>query len=195
MLLFPDVPAMYYPHESWDTKWILWNGPEAEALCELGYLCPAKPVIKDFPSMLYYHSELLSIIQREDIGAALARKNIVISLVGELFKAANASIDVNYGLMEKAVEYINSSLGNDLTVENLAARFNLSATHFRRLFKAFAGMSPKEYMLSSKINRAKKLLLDGRPIKEISDELGFCDVFHFMRTFKKIAGINPGQFH
>jgi AraC-like DNA-binding protein len=194
MLLFPDVPAMYYPDESWNVKWILWNGPEANLLRELEYISPSKPLVKNCPAMTEFHSELTSIIQREDMSAILERKNIIISLVKELYKAANRKDKANDNLMEKAVNYIKSNTDKDLSVNTLAADFNLSSTHFRRLFKAYAGMSPKEYMLSNKITRAKKELTEGRSIKEISDELGFCDVFHFMRTFKKIAGINPGQF-
>ncbi|MHC4874092.1 MAG: AraC family transcriptional regulator [Planctomycetota bacterium] len=194
VLLFPDIPAMYYPDKSWQAKWILWDGPESDSFRELGYLNPEKPVIKSYTRFSEFHTALSKNIAREDLSAALERKNIISSLVQDIFRAVNSTEKGSENSMEDVVKFINTQ-DADLTVEELAEQFNYSCTHFRRLFKAYTGSSPKEYLTSAKINKAKKLLLDGKPIKDIANTLGFCDVFHFMRTFKKVAGVNAGKFN
>ncbi len=197
MLLFPDVPCMYYPDDCWTVKWILWNGPEAALLEKLGFMNRRKPVVRqNCQAMDSAHSLLMEITGREDLMTILERKSIILDLARELCRAGNASAKqkATDKMLEKAISHIDSQESKNLSIKELASISNMSITHFRRLFKAYAGRSPKEYILASKISRAKKCLIEGHSIKEVAEMLGFCDVFHFMRTFKKVAGVNPGSF-
>jgi AraC-like DNA-binding protein len=77
----------------------------------------------------------------------------------------------------------------------LASECNLSPTHFRRIFDKYTGSSPKEFILSMKISKAKQLLSEGKSIKEVAELSGFNDIFYFMRAFKKMSGITAGRFN
>jgi len=56
------------------------------------------------------------------------------------------------------------------------------------------GNTPKEFIISRKISKAKEFLFARIPIKEAADMLGFRDESYFRKVFKKVTGITPGQF-
>ncbi len=69
----------------------------------------------------------------------------------------------------------------------------MSKATFYRLFKRELGISPNDYILTEKMNKAKELLSHpGNKIAAISYELGFSDSNYFIRAFKKIVGITQG---
>jgi AraC-like DNA-binding protein len=70
----------------------------------------------------------------------------------------------------------------------------MSPAHFRRQFKARTGTSPKAFQVAQRITRAKESLAAGRSLKETAARLGFGDVFHFMRLFRRVTGQTAGQF-
>lgn len=70
----------------------------------------------------------------------------------------------------------------------------LSRFHLIRVFKKHTGFSPHAYLEQIRVNRAKELLKSGMPIIETAYELGFVDQSHLTKTFKKFAGMTPGQF-
>jgi iron complex transport system substrate-binding protein len=97
-------------------------------------------------------------------------------------------------LMQQAVTLLHECYNTSLTLNDLAGRLNLSKTHFRRLFHAYTGKSPKEFLVSIRIAEAKHLLLEGMPMKQVAIAVGYEDLFYFMRVFKKNVGIPPGLF-
>jgi len=70
-----------------------------------------------------------------------------------------------------------------------------SRFHFARLFKKTTGVSPWNYALQLKIDKAKELLLStGRSVKEVAGEVGFDDPNYFCRIFRKKTGVPPSRF-
>jgi AraC family transcriptional regulator len=91
--------------------------------------------------------------------------------------------------------YIKSNLQLDLTLVELSAIVQLSPYHFSRLFKKSLGMTPHQYIVQQRIDRAKYLLqFNDARISEIAVQVGFCDQSHLTRGFKQILGITPKQF-
>ena len=64
-----------------------------------------------------------------------------------------------------------------------------------RLFKRFDHLSPYQYLLQLKMNRAAEMLQDpGQRIKDVAHALDFTDPYHFSRVFKRVHGVSPGRF-
>ena len=86
--------------------------------------------------------------------------------------------------------------GNEsFNLESLAAEAGISSRTFRRQFKQRMGLSPRAYLLSQRINRAKQLLTDTtQPIKQIASALGYSDVYFFTRQFKEQTGLPPALY-
>ena len=63
------------------------------------------------------------------------------------------------------------------------------------VFKAYTGMTPYQYCIHAKINRAKEILSSGESsVKEIAWRVGFDDQYYFSRLFKKKTGSSPSQW-
>jgi AraC family transcriptional regulator len=96
------------------------------------------------------------------------------------------------GRLRRTVEYIEENLGSDLGLDELAANVCLSPHYFCSLFRQSTRMTPHQWVLQRRIERAKQLLVEGRKsIVEISAELGFADQSHFGTVFKRLVGTTP----
>ncbi len=62
------------------------------------------------------------------------------------------------------------------------------------MFNAAAGGAPAEYVIMPRVSRAKEYPSGGMSIKETAAMTGFNKLFYFMRNFKKITGVTPGEF-
>lgn len=97
--------------------------------------------------------------------------------------------------LNRARSYIAENLGERFTLDDLARQAGVSRFHFARLFRISTGDSPMAYLLKSRIERAKQmLLLEDRPVCEIAAALGFCDQSHLTRTFRRMTGLTPREF-
>jgi AraC family transcriptional regulator len=96
---------------------------------------------------------------------------------------------------QQVVEYIHEHLSHSLTISELAARAGMSPYHFTRSFKQTIGFSPHQYVLWTRVERAKTLLLQGEgPLSALASRLGFADQSHFTRSFKRFVGVTPQAF-
>ena len=95
--------------------------------------------------------------------------------------------------LQRVKEFIDSHLGEDLTVETLASQACLSPFHFARAFKAATGTAPHRYVTGRRIEYAKSLIAKGRlPLGIIAEMCGFSSQSHLTRCFKRIVGVTPG---
>ncbi|WP_298279930.1 AraC family transcriptional regulator [uncultured Bradyrhizobium sp.] len=93
------------------------------------------------------------------------------------------------------IEFIDQNLTKSITLDDLAGLAGLSSYHFSRKFKADLGMAPHNYVVSRRVERAKRLLKSGRlPLKLVAAECGFTDQSHLNRVFRKFLGVTPNGF-
>jgi len=94
-----------------------------------------------------------------------------------------------------AAMWIAEGSHEDIGLEQAAAEAGLSAFHFLRLFSQVLGVTPHQYLVRSRLRHAARLLADGdRPVTEIALDVGFADLSNFVRTFRRAAGVSPGDF-
>lgn len=97
--------------------------------------------------------------------------------------------------IEDAKFQLSMNLNEKLQLPQLARGLGLSYDAFRKKFRDKLGVSPKEYRIRKKIEKAQELLRDPIPsIEEISHELGYTDLFAFSKQFKKKTGLSPTSF-
>lgn len=93
------------------------------------------------------------------------------------------------------VRYMQQQLSATLTVEDLAKKIGLSPSHFSSLFKQATGMSPLNYFIHLKLQKACLLLYTtDMKIKDVAVAIGYDDPFHFSRLFKKSMDVSPEQY-
>ncbi|MFA6715835.1 MAG: AraC family transcriptional regulator [Victivallaceae bacterium] len=99
------------------------------------------------------------------------------------------------GRFSKARGCIERKLDRKLSLCELASAAGMSPEHFCREFKRAYGEAPLEMRNRLRINAAAKLMrFSDRPIKRIAEELGYSDIYHFSKAFKKQTGSSPGKF-
>ena len=90
---------------------------------------------------------------------------------------------------------MDAHLDSTLRLEAVARAAGMSKFHFCRRFRACTGLSFREYLTRRRIARAKDLLKStGRSITDIFPDVGFKDMTHFGRVFKKLEGQLPSEF-
>ncbi|MEH6995163.1 AraC family transcriptional regulator, partial [Neobacillus drentensis] len=127
--------------------------------------------------------------------AILSEKNealcseLLVSLTDSLMQT-NFSTDYkkDNAPMRKAKDMIHSDLENILKLDEICKELNLSKFQFIRLFNAHTGISPYQYFLNCKIERAKQLIEKNGDIYSVVAECGFVDLSHLNKHFKSIYG-------
>ena len=104
-----------------------------------------------------------------------------------------------HGLSPKAEtgvrDYIEAHLSKDVTLSELAQVANLSRFHFVRSFKKSTGLSPYQYVLMKRIERAKELIRLGTlPLEDVASTVGFPSEVSLGRAFRRITGITINRF-
>lgn len=97
--------------------------------------------------------------------------------------------------LKLVVDYINAHLDQELSLEELAAIAQLSLYHFCRSFKRSTGLTPHQYVIRQRVERAKWLLKDRKMgILEAAIACGFTHQSHLNRHFKRLTGVTPKIF-
>ena len=95
-----------------------------------------------------------------------------------------------------AIKHIENNYQNpELTNTELAKKCNVSEIYFRHIFESCYNMTPKQFIIDMRINKAKQFLADGAlKINAIALKCGFSNQYHFCRTFKEKTGLTPTQY-
>ncbi len=94
--------------------------------------------------------------------------------------------------MQQAVAHLQKHLDKELNVDVMAAGFKMSASYFRKMFKAAYGISPRTMHRELRMWRAGEMLAySGLNVSEVADRLGFSNVQNFSRAFKEVTSNCP----
>ncbi len=100
----------------------------------------------------------------------------------------------DYKRVARAINYINEHSKEQPSLDEIAAAVHLSPYHFHRMFKEWAGVTPKEFLQFISLNYAKKLLEDNQTIEEATFHTGLSSTSRLHDLFVNIEGMTPGEF-
>ncbi len=141
----------------------------------------------DTASRLREKAEILSLLGTY---ISLAQKNDYQSALPASETAASSAQTIH-----DVINYMNSHLSEKVTVEELAALLHVHPNYFIRMFKAYMGVPPLNYLNRLRVERAKSLLENTTlPVSIIMTGLGFDDISSFSSFFKRYTGYNPRLF-
>lgn len=99
------------------------------------------------------------------------------------------------GLISKAIKYINENYHENISLDDVAKEMNMSYHYFSKFFKESVGKNFVDYLTELRIEKSKNMLKDlGISIKEICNEIGYCDPNYFSKIFKKATGMTPTEY-
>ena len=129
-------------------------------------------------------SSLAARLVQKYISASASRS--IVSLTGE---------GLDRRRLYRVLDYIETNLEGNLTLDRMASIACLSRFHFARAFKQAVGQSPHRHVSTRRLDRAKALLTQGdRSLVDIALSLGFSNQANFTRAFKQATGHSPGQY-
>ena len=97
--------------------------------------------------------------------------------------------------LRRVREFIKAHLEANISIRVLANIAGLSMYHFARAFKQSEGMTPHEYLVKCRVQRAKDLLAGtDLPLSEIALAAGFADQSHCARRFREQVGVTPSSY-
>jgi AraC-like DNA-binding protein len=91
-------------------------------------------------------------------------------------------------------EYLHDNYADNVSLEELARRANLSPYHLNRIFSREVGLPPHRYQIAVRVGHARELLARGTPITRVATETGFADHSHLTRTFKRFVQVPPSRY-
>lgn len=170
----------------------------AEALIDALVGLPVRH-FKGASSMKKVLESVLDLLQRENTALnRLIVYNKLTNLLLTVIKCATAGKrrSVHAVRIVDVKRYIEENLDVNLSIETLAARENLSESHFKGWFKKEMGITPMDYVARRRIEKAKQLLINepSVSITQIAFDLGFSSSQYFATVFKQYTGIRPSEF-
>lgn len=97
--------------------------------------------------------------------------------------------------VQEAIEYVNGRLEQPVTLRDVAEHLHMNASYFSVLFKEQTGLTFSEFVTRRRVQRAKELLAGTRlTINEISERTGYQTAKYFVKVFRSLEGVSPGQY-
>lgn len=166
----------------------------------LADLLPSSDGVLDLIPQTQLSDNFLRMMCEQFIHASdpLLRESLLMTLLVYLSRKSmepQVSSGFHSAKKRKLIEYVEDHLEHPISISDLANQAAVSTFHFLRLFKLSFGITPYQYILQRRVERAKVLLThtDDR-IDTVGYKSGFSSASQFSQTFSRVAGISPSAF-
>jgi AraC family transcriptional regulator len=191
-------PHRYYTTKGWEIYWAHFAGNVSARLYEMitsrqGCVLNAR----GFADVRSCMIDLVNRVLKEGLPDEPALSALIHALLAKLLPLrSEGKIGGHLShAVEEGVSLIQTRYAQPLRLETIARSVGLSSYHFARLFKAETKFSPHEFLIVTRIDRAKILLkMTVKSIKEIAFECGFRSEVSFVTTFKRRTRLTPTEF-
>ena len=190
-----QLPHYYQASDGLEFLYIHFDGLNAHELCRYiiaqhGFIFQGEKCV-EIGALLY---DLTERCQKDEIISAANFSLLIYQIIIQLVqRESNPSRGDN--AIDIAIRYIRENVGKTLSLAELSERVGLSKYHFSHVFKAETGYSPIEYVISTRLDRAKLLLkTSDLSIAEISYEVGYENPGSFINLFTNKVGSSPKNF-
>lgn len=195
--IYPGEKVTYYADgsEPWVNCWINFVGKDAKKYLERTPISPESLVIK------VEDSEYVKTIQRclkyalSDNYTQTRLSAFVLeflSMIEENIQHTPQKARDRY--INSALTYMDYSYGNGITASDVSDYLGIERTYFYRIFKESQGISPTDYLLNIRIEKAKQLITAGDSFASIASAVGISDIYYFSKLFTKAVGMTPSSY-
>lgn len=203
--IFPGELVSYESDQKqpWKYRWAAVKGDKMKHLLEEMAITPEQPVrdsISPRRTQILF-AKILEVLRRGDAAADLNASGYLLLLMGNYMKQNNENklahskqkshIQVQ---AEQAIRWLTLQHSQPVSIDEMAHSLGYHRTYLSKIFKQHTGISPKEYLLKIRMERAAQLLEKSLSIKEVASSVGFRDALYFSKQFKKWYGLSPSEY-
>lgn len=107
----------------------------------------------------------------------------------------NTHLSTNWEQLDRVKNYLSHHTDREITLDELSDLANISKYYLCRLFKNAFGMTPIQYHVAIRLEKAKQMIqFTTLPLSNIAENLGFHSIHAFSRTFRKFEGVSPSSY-
>lgn len=205
-LVPPQVAHCYLDEENADSKLGYYtlrfraDGAESQMLSDLKRLGTCTVVDPEIAALCVQLFQMISLRSTDEE----SRTNPFIQTMGlAILQLTLESLQTNGRIIEPScppyandiLKYLQTHIGEKVTMADVAQEFNLSQPHIYRVFRQTYHISPINYLIYCKMRQARSLILKYHmSTEEIARQLAYSNVYHFVHTFQHVFGCTPNQY-
>lgn len=208
--ILPDVLFTYCAHETdpWHYRWVAFRGYLAQSLLLSLGISIDHPIIHqdDIRSIIRLYRSMQQTLEHTPFPelADLEANGLLRIMLKEFGKINAGKITLNSlaivpdmeRQIKQAVRYLSYQFANPISIDNLSRSLGYHRTHLSKMFKQFTGLSPMQFLLKVRMERAKELL-SGKiylTIDQVAASVGYPDALYFSKQFRRSTGFSPSEF-
>jgi AraC-like DNA-binding protein len=201
MLVLPEIKHLYKPdfETGWHEYWVGFNGGYFRRLLEQGILSREKIF---FDTGI--HDDILVIFNRifDEIRAQRPLYQFkactgILSIISEVLAHDRRRDQPGYyqKITDKAKYIMEKNIFGAINITAISDQIGVSASRLNEIFKTHTGMTPYQYYIHIKINKASIILEEeDLPVQDVALRLGFDDPYYFSRLFRNKTGVVPSKW-
>ncbi|OGX61532.1 MAG: AraC family transcriptional regulator [Paenibacillus sp. RIFOXYA1_FULL_44_5] len=203
--IFPGELASYISDEQnpWCYRWIGFKGSHANQFLQQINISADHSVItgknnRRIPALFHQIQQLFQFNQSNCDMKAGGYMRLLLSEYAQnmnnsatQFPESAKEIELQ---IEQAIRWLTLQYSQQISIENMAQMLGYHRTHLSRMFKQYTGLSPMNFLLKIRMERAKLLLHERLTIEQVASSVGFPDALYFSKQFKKWHGSSPKEF-
>ncbi len=186
----PDHPEVFWLHfsgtqvETLLRDWKLDQGYHFHVSCQSDYQTLFHRIIRELQLCEPNYVEMASLLAQELL--SLMSRNLLQD------SSCNSSRNLQ---IRQAIAAIHEDYRSPMSIAQYAQNLNMSICWFIRIFKQYTGLSPQQYIIRTRMIKARELLsASSYNVSEIAAMVGYDNPLYFSRLFKKTAGISPREY-
>ncbi len=202
--IFPGTLVKYVsdPQDPWKYRWVAFKGALSNDLLSRANIKPEHPctTVQNKHHHTYLFSQVQRILKTGDPACDLKAEAYLRLIIAENVQSQinplhKERISEARQQVDKAVRLLSLQYSRPLSMEEMAHHLGYHRTHLSKIFKKETGLSPMNYLLKIRMERASHLILhDSLTIQQIASSVGYSDPLYFSKQFKKWFGLSPTQY-
>jgi AraC-like DNA-binding protein len=201
MLILPEIKHLYKPdfETGWHEYWVGFNGSYFKRLLEQGILSREKVFFNTglHDSILAIFNGIFDEIRTQRPLYQFKVCAGILSLISEMLAHERRRDQPSYyqKIADKAKYLMEKNIFGAINIAGISDQIGVSASRLNEIFKTHTGMTPYQYYIHIKINKASIILEEeDAPVQDVALRLGFDDPYYFSRFFKSKTGVAPSKW-